>query len=750
VTDHKFSVFKFEDIEVREREFLLVKGGKTLPVEPKAFRVLLFLLRNPKRLVTKDEILNAVWNDCAVSDNSLTRSIATLRRVLGDDSREPRFIATVPTVGYRFLCDVVAAEEGVNGFATEETHLPPEIDTNDRPKEEELLKPQFGPGRKRLSGLSLAGLCILTVGIVAAGFLIRQAASTRDVHGPFVPHLATEERITSNSPEAPVANAVVSRDGKYLAFHDNLGLYLRQIANGETRAWGLPKDFVAWPDDWFPDGTHLLVTRREGPSRTLSLWKLSLLGGNPEKLMDDAAGGSVSPDGSRIAYVPGPKFGSELWVMDCDGANARRVALARKPDQPSLGDGWIQHAAWSPKGTRLAYVEAHLAAIQADPPQFANSLLTRDANGGDLQVVLKDDSRLRPALWWTADGRILFSYLNNPASEREDTGVNSISIDERTGKAVAPPQRVTEDRGWIGGLSATSDGKRLVISRGNTTRQVFITEPDPGNHRWKAPRRLTLDTNESLATAWTADSKAVLFASDRNGTWKLFKQNIDETTAEVLVEGRSMRFPRLSADGLHVLYLVESQPGDRSFPASLMSKPLAGGPPRLVLRENGISNYQCARAPSQLCIFSKLVGYDHILVSFDLENGPGREITRIPRGGSNWSLAPDGSRLALVLGPHRIRFLSPETGAAHDVSLNDWPVFNVDWSADGARLFIRSITSAGVPVILALNGAGKAEVVIEGQVDSNFAFFIQSPDGRHGVLEIPTPGDNNAWMVENF
>jgi DNA-binding winged helix-turn-helix (wHTH) protein len=412
-------------------------------VEPKAFRVLLFLLRNPRRLVAKDEILNAVWNDCAVSDNSLTRSIATLRRLLGDDSREPRFIATVPTVGYRFLCDVVAAEEGVNGFAAEETHLPPEIDTNDRPK------PQFDPGRKRQSGLSLAGLCILAVGIVAAGFLIRQSASTRAVHGPFVPHLATEERITSNPPEAPVEDAVLSRDGKYLAFHDNLGLYLRQIANGEIRAWGLPKDFVAWPDDWFPDGTHLLVTRREGPSRTLSLWKVSLLGGNPEKLMDDAAGGSVSPDGSRIAYAPGPKFGSELWVMDSDGANARRVALARKPDKPNLGDGWIQHAAWSPNGTRIAYVEAHLATTQADPPQFANSLLTRDANGGDLQVVLKDDSRLRPALWWTADGRILFAYLNNPTSEREDTGVDSIAINERTGKAAAPPN------GWLrvkGGL----------------------------------------------------------------------------------------------------------------------------------------------------------------------------------------------------------------------------------------------------------------------------------------------------------
>jgi eukaryotic-like serine/threonine-protein kinase len=112
MTDHKCFIFNFADVEVREREFSIVKAGELLPVEPKAFRVLLFLLRSPHRLITKDELLDAVWNDCAVSDNSLTRSIALLRRLLGDDTREPRYIATVPTVGYRFLCDVKVVEDG--------------------------------------------------------------------------------------------------------------------------------------------------------------------------------------------------------------------------------------------------------------------------------------------------------------------------------------------------------------------------------------------------------------------------------------------------------------------------------------------------------------------------------------------------------------------------------------------------------------------------------------------------------------
>jgi DNA-binding winged helix-turn-helix (wHTH) protein len=85
--EHKPFVFTFADVEVREREFCIVKAGEVLPVEPKAFRVLLFLLRNPHRLITKDELLDAVWNDYAVSENSLTRSIALLRRLLGDDPR---------------------------------------------------------------------------------------------------------------------------------------------------------------------------------------------------------------------------------------------------------------------------------------------------------------------------------------------------------------------------------------------------------------------------------------------------------------------------------------------------------------------------------------------------------------------------------------------------------------------------------------------------------------------------------------
>jgi len=182
MTEHKCFVFNFADVEVREREFSIVKAGELLPVEPKAFRVLLFLLRNPHRLITKDELLDAVWNDCAVSDNSLTRSIALLRRLLGDDTREPRYIATVPTVGYRFLCDVKIVEDGFG--RPNAAGLPQPLDSNEfAPLLEtpgvEATPPTAGETPKRWKVIVPVAAAVLAF-LVAGYFYFHRAAKLTD------------------------------------------------------------------------------------------------------------------------------------------------------------------------------------------------------------------------------------------------------------------------------------------------------------------------------------------------------------------------------------------------------------------------------------------------------------------------------------------------------------------------------------------------------------------------------------------
>jgi DNA-binding winged helix-turn-helix (wHTH) protein/Tol biopolymer transport system component len=610
--DHKCFVFRFGDIEVKEREFLLIKSGQAAHVEPTAFRVLLLLLRNPGRLVTKDEILRSVWTDAAVSDNSLTRSIATLRRLLGDDKREPRYIATVHTVGYRFLCNVQVMAD-MAGIATDlegavdsdhtagavqkvdartvtaessqslsdqpiPSGLPQESRIPGQPSPDSPVPSSLPPSSPRspfskLFRHSVPMAAIVLIGLAAGAVWL----SRRET-----PHLpVTEQRVTSNPPDAPIRTAVVSPDGKYLAYSDPTGLYLRHIASGETHHWGVPKDFIADPTSWFPDGTHLLVTRNEGADMKPSLWKLSLFGGSPRMLMAGGFDGVVSPDGSRIAYLAVAESDNELWSMDSDGANPRKIATA-KPG------GYFGGTAWSPDTQRIAYVES---AGSAFVPADYSSLQTRDASGADPQVVLSD-TQLEPALCWTADGRILFAYREDLNNELLDEGVRSIQVDQHTGKAIGAPKIVTHGQGRIGTLSGTANGKRLVLWRENTHGQSFIAEFEAGSHRLRTPRLLTLDANGNFATAWTSDSKSVLLVSNRTGTWNLFRQAIDETTAEVLVQGRSLFLPRLSADGSQALYLSYPEPYASSLPVAVMRVPLAGGPP----------NWSCKRR--LLVIFS--------------------------------------------------------------------------------------------------------------------------------------------------
>jgi DNA-binding winged helix-turn-helix (wHTH) protein/tetratricopeptide (TPR) repeat protein len=84
----------------------LWRGEEEVAVRPKAFRVLQYLIERAGRLVTKDELLNAVWGDAAVTDAVLKVCIGEIREALGDDSSAPHFIETAHRRGYRFICPV--------------------------------------------------------------------------------------------------------------------------------------------------------------------------------------------------------------------------------------------------------------------------------------------------------------------------------------------------------------------------------------------------------------------------------------------------------------------------------------------------------------------------------------------------------------------------------------------------------------------------------------------------------------------
>jgi adenylate cyclase len=85
----------------------IAKDGKTLKLEPRTMRVLLCLAEHPGEVVSVEQLLDAVWKDVVVTEDSVYQAVATLRRALGDDSKEPRYIANVLRRGYRLVMPVL-------------------------------------------------------------------------------------------------------------------------------------------------------------------------------------------------------------------------------------------------------------------------------------------------------------------------------------------------------------------------------------------------------------------------------------------------------------------------------------------------------------------------------------------------------------------------------------------------------------------------------------------------------------------
>ena len=87
------------------------RQGESVRLEARTLRLLLYLAERAGQVVSIDELLTEVWSGVVVTQDSVYQAIATLRRLLGDDARQPAYIATVPRLGYRLVASVIWAEE---------------------------------------------------------------------------------------------------------------------------------------------------------------------------------------------------------------------------------------------------------------------------------------------------------------------------------------------------------------------------------------------------------------------------------------------------------------------------------------------------------------------------------------------------------------------------------------------------------------------------------------------------------------
>jgi Tol biopolymer transport system component/DNA-binding winged helix-turn-helix (wHTH) protein len=722
----RFGIFE-ANLETGE----LRRNGARVKLQDQPFQLLALLLARPGEIVTREELRSRLWSDDTFVDfdHGLNAAIRRLRDALGDSADNPRFVETLSRRGYRFVAPVQAQ-------------------TNEA-TEKERQESDSGSSAGLYWRVALAVVIVLLAGSGAGWIAARHFnPAAKDIK-------FTELRLTANPSDDPVFNAVISADGKYLAFTDRKGFYLKVVATGETHSIVLPEGFIARPVSWFPDGSHVLADKFPGsgeqssvwlgskPSSTEeqpSMWSISVLGGNPRKLLENAEARSVSPDGSQIAFVRGEK-NQEIWLASSDGEQARKIV-----GEPGDIFGSV---AWSPDGRRLAFVryryhpgayEGYVSIAVCDPT-------TKETN------ITLSDLKLGDALAWAPDGRLIYS-LAEPPPNQSGSNLWAVPLDSTTGRPIGAATRLTNSPDKKMGLSVSANGKSLVFLKWSGAPQIYLAQIETRTGRLSSPRRLGLPEGRNLPYAWTSDSKSVLFTSDRDGPTHLFRQAVDQPAPDLLVGGKdSVILARANSDGSEILYLVSSDGHDNPGYAKIMRVPLSGGAAKLVLQDEAIGNLQCAHSPSVLCVFSQSLPNAVRFVLFDPVSGAKKELTSIEGATGykyNWSLSPDGSAIATaVWRGNQIQFLSTTNGSTRSLVVKgQGGILALDWGADGRSLWASSSAPSGAERLIHIDMRGEMRPMLE-DPDRDIGWAIPSPDGRRVALW-EASGSANAWSLQGF
>jgi Tol biopolymer transport system component len=418
--------------------------------------------------------------------------------------------------------------------------------------------------------------------------------------------LLKQRQLTTNSSDNVISDGTISPDGKYIAYSDFNGVYLRLLATGETRTIPLPEALKSAPGvrwlmgPWFPDGSRFLANAHVGTR--YSIWLFSVLGDSAHEIRDDSVA-EAAPDGRHIAFTrsrsssatsPDTAFaGDEIWLMGPNGEQPRLFFSA--PDARTT----FYEPQWSPDGKRLAYEIVGAPDVQNKQEQL---IQTRDLTGQSLTTVVSNP-RLGTYIW-LPDGRTLYSVADE---DFQSDHLWQIEVNPKSGVPRGRPTQLTHWAGFfIVDFNATTDGKRLAFLKSSGITNVYVGDFDKSHITLKAPRRLTLTDTNSVPTDWRADGKAVLLSSSFNGHTSIAKHALNSDSEDVLVSGTTGAeafAPRLSPDGKWVLYSEEESSGPTAH--RIMRVSVDGGSPELVVSAPTHNGIRCAQPPSDLCLFAE-------------------------------------------------------------------------------------------------------------------------------------------------
>jgi Tol biopolymer transport system component len=595
----------------------------------------------------------------------------------------------------------------------------------------------------RMVWLGAAAVAILAAGALA--LLQRQSFRAKPVVLTQLTAQVSENRVTA---------AALSPDGSTLAFAA-LGeaISLRRMSDGISRQLNTPEGVRVSHIAWFADGSRLLVSGSTVDSAmggdNPAIWVIPTAGGQPRQIVPQGQDAVPSPDGARIALTSPDQ--SILWVLAADGSAPRQLRSGGTTSS-------FSSVLWSPDGKRVAYqrrdfVPAQSANITVNKANlernYRYSYETVDADTG--QVAAATSGFSMAAACPLSDGRILFVRAVAPGVSSQ--GVWEVRTDPRTGSLRGGPRLLTEDRGesWSE-ISASRDGKQVVAVRYlNSLPNIFVADLPPAGQPKKLldSRRLTFSEAQEFPHTWTADSRSVIFESNRSGkTFDLYRQDIDRRNSELLVGSPAVKvMAHLAPGGQWVLYRESSN--DVTW--KIMRVPVAGGAPEVVLPATDInSEFRCGLRSSR-CVLRTVENDQFVFYELDALRGKGRELARTawtPLVVGDWDVSPDGTQVAI---PNhdprdaRLRLVDLEAKGVGEKTVTLTGLQNLSgvvWAADGKGWYVSVYTEFG-GLLTYVDLKDRIANLVESR---NPSYAVPSADGRH--IAFPQWSvSSNAWRL---
>ena len=511
----KGEIYEFGDARVDVGRMAVTRAGEAVPLEPRAFDLLVYLIEHRERLVTKDELLDALWPGTFVTPNVLTRAVAQLRKGLGDDAHEARYIETLSKRGYRFIAPVTIVPEQAPRDVAPAGPFPPTVVPAPAPH-----------GRRSLVPIAAVVLTAFAVAATAA-LVWTRAPVPKDPETPSIRRLTTRSGYNAAPSLSPDGRAVVYASD----VTGNLELYLVGLASGSAEMALTKDEGQNTQPAWSPDGQWIAYhSRKRG-----GIWIVQSTGGVPQQVVEFGSDPAWSPRGDELVFTSdagGMASQSVLWLVRKDGTGRRELTHFGKPV------GGHRAPSWSHDGRQVVFINSQGG--------WTNEVWSIDVPGGAMRRVAVAPGGADPAfapgdrtIYWGGTSREGNGRLWRHAIADDGTPRGSAEV-------VVPL-----DAGIVNGVSLSASG---AIAFGLVTEDSNLWAVDVGQDGVPLePRRLTDDVARNTHPDVSRDGRVVYFQSSVGSPPLVWMMRDDGTARAPLVAGLEAWNPQWDPDGSRVL-----------------------------------------------------------------------------------------------------------------------------------------------------------------------------------------------------